>query len=222
MGVLGLLILVLAAAMMVGWRNGVRTNRSLLLDTCAAAERVFAPTDTSYTNIGGLIGYNFAYQLPDSDTFRRLDGTITMLPRQALLYYPLSRFMGREDNLILTLFCDRLAPGQGHIVEQRQFSRGWIPIEDSESMQFETLECDGHQFLLFSYNPIIRALLQRLFDRLARASRLRHIGYYGSGGYVALRLHPGGSDMETQLADAYRLLQTLPQPPRNAALHSAH
>lgn len=205
MSLLAYLIFGLAAAMMLGWRRGVRTNRLLLVETCTATERVFQPTDTSYTNIGGLVGYNFTYQL-DLAAFHRLDGTITTLPRQSLLYYPLARFMGREDNLILTLFCHPRAPGEGHIVEGRQFSRGWIPIDDDTSMQCETVEHGELRFLVFSYNPIVRSLLLSMLARLSKVRSLRHIGYYGSNGYIALRLCPGGAELETQIDELRRVL----------------
>ncbi len=205
MTLLAYLIFGLAAAMMLGWRRGVRTNQQLLIETCATTERVFQPIDTSYTNIGGLVGYNFAYQL-DSAAFYRLDGTITTLPRQSLLYYPLARFMGREDNLILTLFCHSLAPGEGHIVEERQFSRGWIPIDDDTSMQCETVENGELRFFLFSYNPLVRRLLLSILARLAGGPSLRYIGYYGSNGYISLRFCPESAELETQIDELRRVL----------------
>ncbi|TVR34107.1 MAG: hypothetical protein EA404_03215 [Spirochaetaceae bacterium] len=205
MSLLAYLIFGLAAAMMLGWRRGVRTNQQLLLETCAATERVFQPTDTSYTNIGGLVGYNFAYQL-DSAAFHRLDGTITTLPRQSLLYYPIARFMGREDNLILTLFCYSLAPGEGHIVEERQFGRGWIPIDDDTSMRSETVEHGELRFLLFSYNPLVRSLLLSILARLSGGPSLRYIGYYGSNGYISLRFCPGSAELETQINELHGVL----------------
>ena len=205
MSLLAYLIFGLAAAMMLGWRRGVRANQLLLVETCAIAERVFQPTDTSYTNIGGLVGYNFTYQL-DSAAFHRLDGTITTLPRQSLLYYPMARFMGREDNLILTLFCHSLAPGEGHIVEERQFSRGWIPIDDDTSMQCETVEHGELRFLLFSYNPIVHSLLLSILTRLSGGPSLRYIGYYGSNRCISLRFCPGSAELETQIDELRRAL----------------
>ncbi len=192
-------VLIAAVVVSVAWRRGMRANRALILSACNTVEEVFDPVDKTYTNIGGSIGYQFTHTL--EKPFSRIDGTIATVPRQAVLYLPISRALGREDILQLTLFCPNLPPGIGHIVESRQLRRGWIVPEETEQMYARTEQLEDMTVVVYYFNPYVREQLAARFLEISRRRAFRYLGYYGSYGYVTLRLDPTAADAPELLHD---------------------
>ncbi len=206
-----LVVVGLAAFTMLGWYRGGRRNVEIILSVCRTVEQVFEPVDKTYTNIGGVVGFNFTYEL--SSPFRRLEGTITTLPRHAVLYLPISRWLiGREDALVLTVYCERLQPGQGHIVERERYLNGSISIDDSESMFETVVQRESGPFVLLWYNPLIRERLDWMLAQFSHtaAEGLRYLGYYGSDNYFAVTLHPLHPQLESVLRETTALMRAVP------------
>jgi len=187
-----LVVLFAAILVVVTWRRGIRANRELILSACGAVEHAFEPSDTTYKNIGGSIGYQFQHTL--KPPLSRLDGTITTVPREAILYLPIARALGRQDILQLTLYCANLPPGMGHIVELKQLRRGWIVPEETEQMYAQTAQLEDKTVIVYYFNPYVREQLAARFLDIARSPAFRYLGYYGSYGYVTLRLDPTVDD----------------------------
>lgn len=193
---------------MLGWRLGVRRNRALVLESCAVLERVFRPVDTLYTNIGGLVGYNFTYEL-SSGPLSRLEGTITTMPRQAVLYYPISRLLGREDCLVITAFLESLPSGEAHVVDLKQYQHGWITVADGHDMEQLSIDHGGRELAIFFYNRVLQERMAGLLEKLERVACLRYLGYYGSDGRIVLRLDPSCSSLEESLQHFLSMLEQL-------------
>jgi hypothetical protein len=197
-----LIFIALAAFLMLGWNRGGRINTKILLDAVETMERVFSPLDKTYTNIGGVVGYNFEYRI--APPFKRLEGTITTLPRHAVLYLPISRrLLGREDRLLFTLYCEELRTGRGHIVNAEGYRRGTIPVEDADNPESTTVEREAGTFLILWYNPMIRDRMAEMLGQLSDTATecIRYIGYYGSEGHLAVTVNPGHPELETALRE---------------------
>ncbi len=194
-----LLLLAFAAASGLFWARGVRINRALIVSTCATVERVFEPLDKTYTNIGGTIGYNFRYTL--REPMRRLDGVVTTVPRHAILYTFVLRAAKLRDRLVLCLYLDRTPPGEAHIVAESVLEREDLGIDDIEQMQRTTVDHNGQQWLILSFNPIQLERMQRVLRSFAVTDGLRHFGFYGRGAYVSLLIDPAAPGLEALLQD---------------------
>lgn len=197
-----ILFIGVAAFLGLGWHRGSRTNHAVVVNAVRAMEEAFSPRDKTYTDIGGVVGYNFVYDL--EPPFKKLEGTIITLPRHAILYLPISRwFLKREDMLLFTLYCDDLPAGRGHIVEAQRFERGTIPLEDRESLSVTPLTYPERSFVLLWYNPLIRDRLQALLESFSEGARkcIRYLGYYGGEGHMAFTLNPGNPGLSAVLGE---------------------
>lgn len=197
-----LVFVAIALFLSVGWHRGRQRNQALILNTVGVMETVFQPRDTTYTNIGGFIGYNVAYTLDPPLT--RLEGTIITLPRHAVLYLPLSRYLfKREDMLLITLYGGTLKSGRGYIVEAERYHRGTIPLDDREGTSETPVEYPDRSFVVLWYNPLVRDRLKELLDKFSPEARngIRYIGYYGSEGHMAYTVNPNHSHLETVLRE---------------------
>lgn len=208
-----LLLLFIAIAALLGlkWHRGGRQNVAMIVATTDVMERVFVPLDTTYVNIGGFVGYNFTYTL--SPPFKRLEGTITTLPRHALLYLPLSRrLFHREDQLLFTLYCSELRTGQGHIIQAERYRHGAVALEDADELEQTTVERRSGPFLILWRNPLIRDRLLEMLGQLSETATecIRYIGYYGSDGHVAVTLHPGHPQIEETLREVLAVVSRAP------------
>ena len=210
-----LLFVALAAFLGLGWYRGGRANHALILTATQAMERAFAPIDTTYINIGGVVGYNFVYQL--SPPFLRLEGTILTLPRHAILYLPISRWLlRREDTLLFTLYCGELRTGQGHIVEAERFKQGTsdltIPAEDLENLSTTPAEYEERSFVILWYNPMVRDRLRDILNQFSPGARngIRYLGYYGGEGHVACTVNPNAVHLEKTLREIRSVLSGAP------------
>ena len=87
-------IIALAIAATGAYFFGRRKNKALAGIMSKEAEKVLHAKSTEYVNIGGSIGYNFTYKLPEPWTEAK--GTMTFMPRQSLLYVPFSYLIGAQ------------------------------------------------------------------------------------------------------------------------------
>ncbi len=200
-------IVAIAVLLGIGWYRGGRENTAVLLTATRALERAFAPRDTEYTNIGGTVGYNFVYTL--GGAFRRLEGTLTTLPRHALLYLPISQWiLKREDLLLFTVYYDRLPPGIGHVVEAERHRRGSVPVEDEENLEVTSVTRGHRSFSLLWYNPVIRRRLEDFLKRLSDSSLecLHYAGYFGGESCVAFTFDPIHPSLERALQEVAEVL----------------
>ncbi|MFW5828391.1 MAG: hypothetical protein ACOCU4_09870 [Alkalispirochaeta sp.] len=197
-----LIIVAIAALTGVRWFRGVRENRMLILHATEAMERAFQPEDTKYTNIGGSIGYNFAYTL--SHPYIRLEGTITTLPRHAVFYLPISLWLfHREDLLLFTLYGEPLEAGLGHIAERERYRHGRLPVEDQEDLQSMVTTRGSRQYVILYYNPQIRERLSGFLEALSEAAleSILYIGYYGNDSHIAVTMNPTKSGLEGAITE---------------------
>lgn len=186
-----LVIVAIAVVLGIGWYRGGKENTAVLLTATRALEGAFAPRDTEYTNIGGTVGYNFVFAL--GEPFRRLEGTLTTLPRHALLYLPISQWvLKREDLLLFTVYYDRLPPGTGHIVEAERLRRGSVPVQDRENLEVTSVTRGRRNFSVLWYNPVIRERLKRFIEGLSDSTLecIHYVGYFGLESCVAFTLDP--------------------------------
>ncbi len=91
-----ILLFVISLILVWGYHWGVKTNRALMSEVAAVLEEALTPECKEYTLLGGVIGFRARYETEKAGTVRAL---FTTLPRQSLLYLPVSLMMGQTDRL---------------------------------------------------------------------------------------------------------------------------
>ncbi|PKL26494.1 MAG: hypothetical protein CVV47_00760 [Spirochaetae bacterium HGW-Spirochaetae-3] len=163
-------LVLLAVAATAQYYIGTKKNRVITSNMSRDLEALLKPTNTNYVNIGGTIGYNFAYAL--SGDWTKAKGTFTVNARHSLLYFPLSRLMGIRDRFFINLFTKKKLLGEAHIVNANFLRKA--NIDGVESMQRRGAEAGGKRFVLLWRDKDLSAEMERMLLSLAEPSRLRH------------------------------------------------
>ena len=162
----------------LGYFRGRRRNQRIVATALKGLEAVFDPKDQQFTNIGGLTGYH-ANIVPKKNRYvRRVDATITLLPRHSWLYLPISRVIRRFDRMFmvwhLTDKCTK-AMAEGHLIEAGYSKFAGARILNIDSLEQETFIWGGKTFFLYSQTPAIRDTLLICKEKLGEPGSVRHI-----------------------------------------------
>ncbi len=189
------LTIALAFAYFVGARGNKRRSRA----TFGVLEQVLQPSKKNYTNIGGLIGYNFNYAKLKAKRVSHINGVLTMLPRQSPLYLPIAKLLGRRDKLYMTIFVTNVQPGGAwHIVHSK--CKESIDMGD---LTLKKLSVAGESFELFYQNEEDFTMLERFITKVS-PKHLRHMGYHPQDKSFAMYWLP--SNFWQELKESYAFI----------------
>jgi hypothetical protein len=165
---------------------GVKKNRWLGKIMSTQAENIFNPKESEYINIGGAIGFNFAYKL--RDPWKEAKGTFTLFPRHSLLYMPFSLLIGGSDRFYVNLFTEKKLAGEGHIIEKAHLSKA--KIEGMAEMTKEQVEKAGKTFMIFWRNGELRDTLMRTLNAMPEPAALSHFCCFSDNKTFFIYLRP--------------------------------
>lgn len=169
-------VLMGAGALAAGvYLMGLRANRRIALRVAGELERALKPVDTSYTWIGGLIGFHAGFHVPG---FSRVKITCTMLPRHSIAFLPVSLLLGRGDRLHVTFYLPGGFEDESHLVSRRALLSPLLHIRGCERMRQIHRRVDGRWFVLLSTSEPGLERMSAILDRLHEvvgAGRLRHL-----------------------------------------------
>ena len=155
------LILILTLLVLAGYSFGRKKNLSIVKSVGKTLEEILKPDDQNYTWLGGSIGFNANYKCKD---FEKVESTLTLLPRQSPLYYPVSFLVSEFDRLYVTFFLKSKIKSEGHIINKRYFKFRGPRIDNVQKLLEE--ERDG--FLILSQDQRIRSTVLNFFKELNR------------------------------------------------------
>lgn len=162
----------------LGYTWGRRGNKRIYLSAFNALVDTLKPKDQNFTTIGGQTGYHANLIPKKNSIIRRLDATITLLPRQSWLYLPFSLLTFKYDRLFMMLFFGKKAMGlvtEGHLIEEK-YSRFRGPkITNEEDLQLEKMRWGDKDFLLYYADEEIKSELLALKERINEPGYLRHV-----------------------------------------------
>lgn len=172
--------LLIAASLLLslGYMWGRRRNTKIFRSAFNGLIAVLKPKDQQFTNIGGLSGYHANIVPRNSKFIRRVDATITLLPRQSWLWYPFSLIIRKFDRLYAVFFLSAKACGaieEGHLIEDRYSGFGGAKIENADQLTKETIEWSGKTFHLYYQSEQVKTELQRCIQILGEAGPVRHV-----------------------------------------------
>lgn len=154
---------------------GKRTNHKIFLSAFNDLMKVIKPADQTFTNIGGLIGYHANFIPPKKNIIEKVDATITLLPRQSLLYLPLSKLIRKYDRLFITIHL-RIAPvAEGHLIETGYARFRGPKITNADRMERENIKWGGLDFFLYYEQKRLREKLIQFVQNNPDPGTVRHI-----------------------------------------------
>jgi hypothetical protein len=201
-------LIVLALMATAGYFWGRKKNRWIGSWIAHETEAALRPKDTQYVNIGGTIGYHFTYAL--EAPFKEAKGTFTLLPRQSILYLPLSFLIRRHDRYYLQIYADRALLGEGHILREDYYRKERGQIAGVERMREERVALAGTPYVLLWSERKLEAPLKRFAERsLGGDGQLLHFCCYPRDRNFYLYLSPVREQLEPLLRRVVGELGTL-------------
>jgi len=193
-----------------GYLWGRRQNKAIFRAAFQDLTAVIQPDDQTFTNIGGVIGYHAELLIKKKGAWlSRVDATITLLPRHALLYLPLSMLIRRYDRLFITLQVKAPPPAEGHLIEVRHEGFRGTKIENARRLGREAVTWGGRDFHLYYESETVRGQFARLMQEHPDPGVVRHIALVPQQKKVFIfMIHKRGS-VERSLRPLYRWLSTL-------------
>jgi len=183
----------IGAFIAVSFHSGKRKNREIGIKTFEDLLKVFKPDDQTFTNIGGAVGYHATFSFKDRGPVSRIDATLTLLPRQAPLYMPISKFLMKSDRLFITVYMRYPPPGEGHMIE-RDYA-GFRGPEISNISRLRETQCQwgALSFSLYYEQDRMRDRFMELIGSLADPGPIRHVAIVPDQrkGFILMILHQG-------------------------------
>jgi hypothetical protein len=170
-----LVIIAVSVFIAFSFHSGKRKNKALCTAVFSALVKVFKPDDQTFTNIGGAVGHHGIFSFKERGSVSRIDVTLTLLPRQAPLYMPISKFLMRYDRLFISVYMRYPPPGEGHIIERGYTGfRGPVITNISRLRRMEFKWGDWAFFLYYEQDRMIDHF-KKLFESLPDPGPIRHI-----------------------------------------------
>jgi hypothetical protein len=168
-------IIVISAFIVFSFHSGKRKNKEICTTTFNELMKVFKPDDQTFTNIGGAVGHHATFIFKERGPISRIDVTLTLLPRQAPLYMPISKFLMRNDRLFISVYMRYAPPGEGHMIE-RDFTgfRGPEITNISRLHQME-FQWGDLPFLIYYEQNRVMDHFRELMASLPDPGPIRHI-----------------------------------------------
>lgn len=200
-----LLFIAFSFTLTFGYFWGRRRNKTIFLSAFNDLVSVLHPDDQTFTNIGGVIGYHANFFITKRGALiSRVDATITLLPRQSWLYFPLSRLVRRYDRLFITFYFKKKPPEEGHLIETRFSGFRSSHITNTDHLKKERIQWGAHEFLLYCQGEAVRSQFLRFIDKNPDPGVLRHMAIVPSQKKGYLCMIPGKTGVAACFAPVYR------------------
>jgi len=126
---------------------GRKINIFLMKGIVEELEETVKPKDQLYTWLGGYVGFKAEYRIdnPDIDT---VEVTLTLLPRQSILYMPISKLTLKDDRLFFVLKCRHAVKGDIHAVKKGIY-RFTKPIDNEIEYRAKAIRINGEEFVVY-------------------------------------------------------------------------
>lgn len=161
-----------------GYTWGRRFNRRILTGALDPLTEIFHARDQEFTNIGGQTGFHARIVPGRSRVLREVDATVTLLPRQSLLYLPFSLLTRRSDRLQMLLHFNKRGRDlayEAHLIEPAFERRMGNHIENAGALSREEISWGGRRFVLYAEHPDARGWMERIMSDLPDPGTVRHL-----------------------------------------------
>ncbi len=182
-----LFIVTIGILMLVFFRNR-KYNLETIRTASKELEAALRPQDQTYTWLGGAVGFTAEYQT--EKPLRKVEATLTMLSRQSLLFYPISKLMFGSDRLFVVLYPFEKFRREAHLLEHWYYKLRLRTLENEASFNRRTLSLHGKTFDLFSSDKAGAEKLANWLKALPAPELIKHVAFVPENGSVYLYMNP--------------------------------
>jgi hypothetical protein len=152
-------------------------------------ESALHPADQTYTWLGGTVGFNAEYKTVKPA--RKIDATLTMLSRQSLLFYPISKLLFGNDRLFVVLHpLGEKFRREAHILDHWYYKLRLRTLENESSLIRSSIELNGKTFDLFSSDKAGIEKLRAWIQKLPAPELIKHVAFAPENGTLFLYMIP--------------------------------
>ncbi len=199
------LIVIIAVSVFIAFsfHSGKRKNKEIFTGIFKELVTVFKPDDQTFTNIGGAVGHHGTFSFNERGSVSRIDVTLTLLPRQAPLYMPISKLLMRYDRLFISVYMRYPPPGEGHIIERGYTGFRGPEITNISQLRRMEFKWGGLDFFLYFEQDRMVDQFKTLAASLQNPGPIRHIAIVPDQkrGYIFMGLQK--ESIEAYLAPVY-------------------
>jgi len=184
-------IIILAGAATLQFFRGRRLNILLMEHYLKSIEPILRPyQDKNYTWLGGYVGYRAMYAV-NRKNIRTFEYTLVLLPRQSLLYFPISLLTSRHDKIFFVVRPYSQIKRNIHVI-QKHYYRIKPKIEEEEILEKTTIEVKGVKYDVLYERKKDIGFIVRFLESMPNVKDVKHVSLTLSTNvfYVLLRPRP--------------------------------
>ncbi|PIE32858.1 hypothetical protein CSA56_13755 [candidate division KSB3 bacterium] len=152
-------------------------------------ESALQPVDQTYTWLGGSVGFNAEYST--EKPLRKVDATVTMLARQSMLFYPISKLLFGNDRLFVVLYpSHKTIKREAHILDHWYYKLRLRTFDNESALKHSSIQLNGKTFDIFSSDQAGITMLTAWIQALPCSERVKHVALTPDSGTVYLYMDP--------------------------------
>ncbi|AIF69167.1 membrane protein [Palaeococcus pacificus DY20341] len=168
-----LALMILAGIATFQFYKGRKLNLAIMQHYLRSIEDVVNPKDKEYIWVGGYVGFRAYYKVMENN-IDKFEYTLTLLPRQSILYFPISKLINRHDKIYFVIHPYSKIKREAHLI-QKGYYRIKPKIEDEEMLQKEIIEVNGKKYeALFEKRRDVE-LLREFLQGFSKLENVKHI-----------------------------------------------
>jgi len=166
-------IMILAAISAIQFYKGRTLNVRIMQHYLRSIEEVVRPEDKEYVWLGGYIGFRAQYKV-NRDNIRKFEYTLTLLPRQSILYFPVSLITSRHDKLYFVVRPFSQIKREAHLIQKGYYRMG-PRIDNEDLLQKETVEIAGKKYEALYEKRRELELLTSFVEGMSKPENIKHV-----------------------------------------------
>jgi len=204
-----LFLFAFAGMIVIGFSRGKKENKKVFLSAFNDLLDVIKPDDQTFTNIGGIVGYHANLFFREKGPVSEIDATITLLPRHAWLYMPISKLIMKYDKLFITLYMRHDPPGEGHLIESKYSGLRGSEITNAHRLYREEIKWGAYNFYLYYEMTKMYDCLMKFIYNNPEPGIIRHIAITPKQRKGFIFMIPEKGQVAKYLAPVYQLIMSI-------------
>ncbi len=201
-----LLVIAFSVFIALGYSRGRKRNKTIYISAFQDLVETFKPDDQTFTNIGGFVGHHANFRFEGKDVVNEIDATITLLPRHAPLYMPISRLLMGNDRLFISLYMRCSPPGEGHLIEKKYAGFRGPKITNAPRLYREEVRWGPYEYYLYYEQMNMYRRLKEFIGATPDPGHIRHVAIMPGERKGFIFMIPEEGEVAKYLKPVYGLL----------------
>lgn len=179
-------------------------NQTMLKAIARELETALQPQDQTYTWLGGSVGFRVEYET--AKPLRKVEATATMLSRQSVFFYPISKLLFGNDRLFIVCYPVEKFRREAHILEHWYYTLRLRTLENEAAFLQKTITVQGKTFHVFSSDKTNLEKLAAWISNLPAPRLVKHLAFAPENGTLYLYMIPRVEALAPVMKALFRLL----------------